>query len=267
MVNRERITITLRNDILRQVDSMIDGRDIRNRSHSIETILDEKFGDLSIRKAIILGGGRGVEIDGYSDRTSPLLLKYKGKRLVEYHIEKLKEIGVSEIIFAIGMFGEDVRDIVGNGDKYGLKVMYFERDYGTASVLRQARSLLKDTFLMINGHVITTDIDINDMFIMHKNNKCLITIALTTVSKPGGFGQVVLKGNRVIDYIEKPEQNKTISHIINAGVYIIDPEVCDMVKIGEESLEKNIFPRLARDGKLSGYLIDTKWKCIKNNNL
>ena len=263
MNKRDRVTITIRKDMLRQVDSLVDGDSIRNRSHAIESILNDKFGDSFVHTAIILGGGQGVKVSGYKDLTSPLLSLYKKKTLIEWHIKKLKDVGVEEIILAVGTFGDDVRNFLGDGSQYGVKVIYFERDYGTASSIRQARNLLKDVFIVFNGHIIVEDVDIKEMFIAHKNNKTLATIGLTTVANPADYGQVTLKGNAITKYVEKPGKNKTVSHIVNAGIYILDSSVCELVKPDEESLEMDVFPKLVESKKLKGYMIDTPWQRIK----
>lgn len=210
-----------------------------------------------------MGGGSGVKVKGYKELTSPLLSKYKDKALIEWHIEKLKNIGVEEIILAVGVFGDDVRAFLGDGSCYDIRVLYFERDYGTASSIRQARNLLKDTFIMFNGHIIVEDVDIKEMFLAHKNSKALATIGLTTVADPSDYGQITLKGSNITKYIEKPGKNKTVSHIINAGIYILNSEACNFVKPEEESLEKDIFPKLASSGELNGYMIDVPWQRIK----
>ncbi len=263
MNKRDRITITIKKDILRQVDALVDGDKIRNRSHAIESILNDKFGDSFVRTAVILGGGSGVKVSGYTELTSPLLSRYKKKTLIEWHIEKLKKIGVEEVILAVGVFGSDVRKFLGDGSVYDIRVLYFERDYGTASSIRQARNLLKDTFIMFNGHIVVEDVDIKEMFLAHKNSKAFVTMGLTTVANPSDYGQVTLKGSNITKYVEKPGKSKTVSYIINAGIYIINSEVCELVKPEEESLEKDIFPKLAKNNKLNGYMIDVPWQRIK----
>ncbi len=263
MSKRDRITITLKKDILKQVDSIVDGEKIRNRSHAIESILNEKFGDSFVRTAVILGGGHGVKVSGYVDNTSPLLSLYKNKTLIEWHIEKLKKIGVEDVILAVGTFGDDVRNFIGDGEKYGINVIYFERDYGTASSIRQARNLLKETFVMFNGHIIVEKVDIKEMFITHKNSKALATIGLTTVANPSDYGQITLKGTTITKYVEKPGKNKTVSHIVNAGIYILNSSLCELVKPDEESLEVDIFPKLVKENKLQGYVIDAPWQRVK----
>lgn len=259
-MGKERITVTIREGLLKQIDHFIDEKDVRNRSHAIEKVLLEKFGDMTVEQAIILGGGKGVSMDGGKTTISPLLFPIDGKLVIERHIEQLKNAGVEELFLSVGTFGDEVRKVVGDGSKYDMKVLYFERDHGTASILRQAKDLLKETFLMLNGHILFESVDIEDMLVFHKNSKSPCTMSLTTVGEPAGYGQIRMRGNRIVEFVEKPEQ--TLSHIVNAGIYVIDPSVCDMVTPETVSFEKEVLSVLAKENHLSGYMLDQPWQRI-----
>jgi NDP-sugar pyrophosphorylase family protein len=70
---------------------------------------------------------------------------------------------------------------------------------------------------------------------------------------------VQMKGNLITQFIEKPEAGEKSSHLINAGVYLFNPEVCESVSSETPSLENDIFPKLAENEKLFGYLLDGEW--------
>ncbi len=256
MITRERLTITLRRDLLKHLDATIDGKTVRNRSHAIERVLAEKFGDTFARTAVILGGGEGVRGDD-GTRVSPLTVSVDGVPLVERHIAMLKDAGVTTVILAVGRFGDAVRAIVGDGARFDIKVMYMENDHGTAGVLRQARSILRETFVMFNGHIIVEDVDLVDMFVFHKHARAQLTMAVTPVADPHAYGMVRMRGNRITAFVEKGDA--AISHLINAGMYIVEPEVCDLVRPEEESLERDIFPHIVAQQKMFGYLLDRQW--------
>lgn len=261
MQQRDRLTITLKKSILQQLDGTIDGREVRNRSHAIEKILAEAFGDAPVKKAIILGGGAGVMVDG--KKTSPLLIKADGgKRMIDLHFEKLHSVGVEEFILSVGAFGDDVREYVGDGARYDLKVIYFEHDHGTASALRQARMLLSDTFIMINGHVKIHEIDIVDMVLFHKRRKAALTMALASVEDPTGLGQVHLRGTHISAFADKSNDTTfdVPSHIVNAGLYIVEPRVCEYVRPDEEMIERDLIPELIKEHSVCGYVIDVPWQ-------
>lgn len=262
MKNRDRLTITLRHDLLKQLDDYISRGKARNRSHGIEKILTKRFGENVIRRAVILGGGVGMQVKGYDHLTSPLLVMHRGRFLFEHHIKKLRGIGVEEVILAVGDFGEDVRNALGDGSAYGVKLIYFTDRFGTASTLRQAQSMLSETFVMFNGHIIVEEIDFVDILLSHRNHGAQATLCLTTIADPTGYGQIVMRGNNIVNYIEKPD--RVVSHMINAGIYIVEPGVCDLVASEEKSLEHDIFPSLATDGQLAGYMMDVSWQRIKD---
>lgn len=260
MRKRDRLTITLRNDVLAKVDHYIADGGARNRSQAIEMILEQGLGAASVHRAIILGGGSGMKLQGIDHMTSPLLVRYKGQPLIIHHINRLKGVGVDEIILAVGEFGEDVRAVVGDGSGFGVRLIYTSENAGTASVLRDVQSMLSETFIMFNGHVVVEDVDFDAMITAHKDHKALATMALTSVADPEGFGQIVMRGSRVVRYVEKPSKDDMVSHIINAGIYIMEPEVCGLVESEERSLERDVFPALVDEGDLSGYMLDVLWR-------
>lgn len=256
-MTRQRLSITLDDQLLRKIDRRIDGHRVRNRSHAIETILNEKLQSKILKKAIMLGGGQGIEFEGKT--ISKLLLPIDGKTLLEKNIEILKEHGITDLILSLGGLADQIREKLGDGSEYGIKIIYFERDRGTAGVLRQAKSILDETFLMMNGDIYLENIDLLDMYDFHKNHKAKATILLATVDDPSLFGSILLKGDTIVKFSEKPQPNEAYSHLINGGVYLFEPEACSLVTPEAVSLEGNVFPELAEEKKLFGYFLDTKW--------
>jgi len=256
-MRRERLSITLRSDILNKLDKTIDGQNVRNRSHAIETILAEKLKSNILKKAVILGGGEGIEIGGKI--ISKLLMPVNGMTLLEKNIETLKACGITDLILSLGTLAHEIREKIGDGSKYGIKVMYFERDRGNADILRQAKSLLEETFLMMNGDILLDTVDIDDMYEFHKKSggKATLLIAATTDSR--NFGSIKMKGNMIIDFSEKVANPETQSHLINGGVYLLEPEVVSFVNPEIHTLETEVFPRLAQESRLYGYSIGDKW--------
>lgn len=256
-MRRERITITLSRDLLGKIDRRVDGHKIRNRSHAIEAILNEKLQSKILKKAIILGGGQGIEFGGKT--ISKLLLPIGKKSLIERNIEILKEHGITDLLLSLGNLGDQIREKLGDGSAHGIKIVYFERDRGTAGVLRQAKSLLDETFLMMNGDIYLENIDLLDMYDFHKTRKAKASVLLTTINDPSLFGSVLLKGDMITKFSEKPRPEEAYSHLINGGVYFFEPEACSLVTPEAVSLEGDIFPRLSAEKKLFGYFLDRKW--------
>lgn len=255
---KERVTFTIENGILAQVDKTIDGYKIKNRSHAVELLLLKALGDKKIRKALILAGGKGERLKPITDEIPKPMLPVQGKPILQHVIDLLKKYGVSEVYLSIGYKGEKIKEYFGDGNRFGLKITYIEekQPMGTAGPLRLARPYLTETFIMCNADELK-EIDLTDMYLFHKENNALATIALTTVPDPSAYGVARLQGNRIAEFIEKPKDPP--SNLINAGLYILEPEVIEMVPEGQSMLEHAIFPKIAKLGRLYGYSFTGQW--------
>ncbi|TAL63567.1 MAG: hypothetical protein EPN88_12000, partial [Bacteroidetes bacterium] len=137
-MDRDRLTITLRKDILKKVDQLIDGSTIRNRSHAIETLISRSMAP-KIDTALILAGGDEV------------LLKP-----LESTINLLKNNGITDVILTIGPSGNKIRSFFGDGSKFGVRIRYSEerKRLGTAGSLRNASHLINGSFVAIHGDIL-----------------------------------------------------------------------------------------------------------------
>ena len=89
------------------------------------------------------------------------------------------------------------------------------------------------------------------MIEFHKNKKSLATISLVTNDDPSSFGSVVLKDDKILDFVEKSSEGEKL---INRGVYVFEPRIFDYIEPDKNiSIEKEIFPRLAKEGVLFGF--------------
>ena len=257
-MNRARITITIKKELLKHIDGFIDGTKIKNRSHAIEFLLSKNFAEQKIRKAIILAGGRGIKLKGGLKNTSKVLTPYKNKLFIEHIFDQLKKEGVEKVIISAGSLGKEIKEKIGDGARFGLTVSYLAKDTGTASVLKYLAGIIDETFLMVNGDVLV-NIDLNEMFNFHKKNGGICTVGMVSVKEPSTLGTIKLKGNQIVDFIEKPKAGKEESYLINAGIYIMEPEICQITTANCLSLEKDLFPSLAKGDKLFGYYLQGKW--------
>ena len=258
-VNRERLTITLRKDLLTELDNRVDGIKVRNRSHAIEVLLSKVLESGKVKKAIILAGGKGTRMRPLTYEMPKPMIPLKGKPLIQHIIELCRKYEIREIILSIGYMGDKIRDHFGDGGHLGVDIKYVEEkeEMGTAGPLLLAKQHLNGPFLMFNGDVLS-NIDLTDFIGFHSEQNALATIALTQVEDTSSFGVARLKGHRIVGFIEKPKGGED-SKLINAGVYILQPEVLGYIPKGKSMLERDVFPKLAEEGKLFGYPFDGQW--------
>lgn len=259
---KERVTLTIETDILKKVDKRVDGFKVKNRSHAVELFLMKALGENAPKIGLILAGGKGTRLKPITDEIPKPLLPIQGKPVVEYTIDLFKKYGITTVLLSIGHLGEKIKDYFGDGKQFGVKIIYIEEEtpQGTAGPLRLAKKYLTETFVMCNADELK-NIDLEEMFMFHKENNAAATIALTTVSEPSVYGVARLQGNRIQEFIEKPKKEEAPSNLINSGLYILEPAVVDYVPEGNEtvSIEKDVFPKLAKEGKLYGYHFSGQW--------
>lgn len=260
---KERVTITLDENLIKQLDKRIDGEEIKNRSQEIEKILEDSLGISIPSKALILAGGKGMRLRPLTYRTPKALIDVKGKSLIEWLFELFKKYGIRDVLLSVGYLADEIRNYFTDGSKFGVNIEYIEENpdkpLGTAGPLRLAQDMLNDSFIVSNGDELKC-INIPRMFRLHKRKNALATIALTTVNDPSLYGVARLDGSRIVEFVEKPKKSETPSNLINSGFYIIEPEVIEMIPKGKFcSLEREIFPKLAREGRLRGFPFSGQW--------
>jgi NDP-sugar pyrophosphorylase family protein len=267
-MNRERLTITLRSDLLKALDSLIDGERLRNRSHAIEYFLSKSIGAKAI-KVLILAGGKPVFFESEKKSLPKTMVKIAGKPLLEQTLRRLKAAKLAEIFISVGEGGSSIQEYFGDGSALGLHITYIEQKgkvNGTAQPLKQAEKFMDSSdFLLLYGDVLS-DIDYNDLVEFHRQQKSSIcTMALTSTEAVDMWGLARLQGNRVVEFEEKPKSPKTSSRLINAGVYVMEAAIFKYITGEVNKLESEVFPRLAEESKLYGYPYEGLWLDISNS--
>lgn len=266
-MNRERLTITLRTDLLKSLDAEIDGERLRNRSHAIEYFLSRSLG-LRAVKVLILAGGKPVYFESEKKSLPKAMVKIAGKPLLEQTLQRLKAGKLTDVYISIGEGGEIIKDYFGDGSSMGLVINYIHQNknnVGNAQPLLQAKEHLNSNFLLLYGDVLS-DIDFGDFVEFHKNQKAAAcTMALTSTEAVDMWGLARLQGNRIVQFEEKPKEPKTFSKLINAGVYMMEPEIFSFITVRSAKLESDVFPRLAEEGRLYGYPYEGLWLDISSS--
>ncbi|MFY9484642.1 MAG: sugar phosphate nucleotidyltransferase [Patescibacteria group bacterium] len=271
-MERERLTITLRKDLLTEVDRTIDGQRIRNRSHAIEFLLAHSLTP-QVSRAIVLAGGAGVKMRPLTLELPKAMIPVRGRPILEHTLDTLRRADIRNVTVLVGALGDKIRNHFGDGSAFGMKIEYVQegKRSGTAGGLRKAASKSSGEpsfrraspdggpLLLIYGDVLA-DIDLKDMIEYHKDCGAKATLAVTSVDKATDWGIVRLHGTRIVSFEEKPKNHVGQSHLVNAGVAVIEPKLLDaMPNAGFSMLERDVFPKLARAGQLAGYLFEGQW--------
>lgn len=245
---KKRVSLTLDEEIVEKVDSEASREDV-NRSQMVEEILEDYFQAKSVDTAVVFCG----------DPEAKTLEKYQDKPVLEHILEHLAEQGVARIILLVGQNREEIESEFGSGfDGVALEYVSEDEPRGTAAALSKVEDRIAETFLAVNGHVVT-DVDVEDMLREHRGEGSLATMALTTVESPSRYGVARLKGRTIQGFEEKPEPGEEPSRLINAGTYVFEPEIFSY--LNRDSIEE-VFEELADRGLLSGYIYGGTWQDV-----
>lgn len=260
---KKRATFTIEADILERVSKEIDGLKIKNMSHAVEILLLKAMGANIPKQALILAGGKGTRLKPITHEIPKPLVPLQGKPILEYSLDLFKKFGIKDVLISIGFKGDKIKEYFGDGKRFGVNITYIEEQepLGTAGPLRLAKKFIKGSFIACNADELK-DIDLMDMFMFHKDNKAVGTIALTSVDDTSKYGVAKLAGNKILEFVEKPAKENAPSNFINSGLYILEPKIIDYIPEGFAMLEKDVFPKLATEGKLFGYPFSGYWKPI-----
>jgi len=210
-------------------------------------------------KAVLLVGGAGTRLRPLTYVVPKCLLPVGGKPLLERTMRYLEGHGITEFVLCVAYLKKQIIDAFGDGSSLGFKIQYAEADVplGTAGQLRTASGLLGETFLVMNGDIVT-NINVSKLVAAHEGAGAVATIALKEFDVKIPYGHVIVDGSgKVTAFEEKP----TLSYMANAGVYVMEPDVLKEIPTGKaSSLETDVFPKLIAKGKvINSYFESAYW--------
>lgn len=215
-------------------------------------------------KAIILVGGFGTRLRPLTTTVPKQMLPIVGRPMIERVVRTLGEHGVDEAVLSLGYRPDVFLDTYPDGVCAGVTLHYAvePEPLDTAGAVGfAARSAgIDDTFVVVNGDVLT-DLDVKNLWSIHRERGAEGTIALTPVEDPSRYGVVPIDDDgRVIEFVEKPAPGTAPTKWINAGTYVLEPSVLDRIPTDRKvSIERETFPAMAADGTLYAVESDAYW--------
>lgn len=203
-------------------------------------------------KVIVMAGGLGSRLSPLTLETPKPMLKVGEKPLLETILERFTEQGFANFLFSVNYKAEVIKEYFGNGSAWNVDIGYLHEDrpLGTAGCLTLIETPPTSPFFVMNGDILTS-VDFESMLNFHLQHEGRITVAVRRQEIKIPYGVVEIDGHTATSIQEKP----TNSFFINAGIYVIDPEVLDTVprnvrfdmtdllqKIIEEGETVNTFP-------------------------
>lgn len=174
-------------------------------------------------KAVVLAGGEGRRLLPYTASLPKPMMPIQNRPILEVIVRQLQTMGIEEILLATGYLEELIRAYFQDGGRFGIPISYSREDepLGTAGPLSLVRHRLTDTFIVVNGDILT-NLDFRFLVEFHHKQANDVTLGLTVRKELVDFGVVRLDGEGQFDeWDEKPVHE----YMVSMGVYVMSPKV------------------------------------------
>jgi NDP-sugar pyrophosphorylase family protein len=265
---KNKITISITNDILKQVDDKIDNDLLKNRSNVIENLLRKWLNLKEDVWALILAHDRNWEDSVFSLDIPKVLIKIDGKSLLEKHLENLKKANVKNIVISLWDKKEQIIDFI-ESKNFNLNIVFLEVLQTDLSlrVIGKAKKLLStNKMLVILWDNYFYPLNLTDFIYYHNSNNSEFSIIVKNVKSWFSYWNIQIQWNDVVEFNEKPQNKENISNLVNTWIYLIDinsiPDTSQNLKI-----ESDFFPNFVKNKKVKAYFHNWKWFHMQSNKV
>ena len=231
---------------------------------------------------VVLAGGFGTRLRPWTEGRAKPLLPVLDKTLLERVVECVPTKMVDRVIIAAGYGVDEMQSFFSSSNlPFEVIISVEDEPLGTGGAISKTFEYLtgEGPVLILNGDLVSS-VDINDLLAHHYEKNALATLSLWHVDDPSRFGVCGLDDTGIITkFQEKPEPGTEFSNLINAGCYLIEREVLASLSSEKHSMERVVFPEIAKNGKMAGlefkgYFVDAGTPssfieatkvCISNN--
>ena len=203
---------------------------VLNEDFSIKSIIFKSFELVHSEElrlpVVIMAGGKGTRLYPYTKILPKPLIPIGDTPIMERIINKFHEFGCSNFIVSVNYKKNMIRSYF-NDIEHAYDMTYIEetKPLGTGGSLNLMKDLLKETFFVSNCDILV-DADYADIELFHKGNKHSVTIVASIKNMQIPYGVLKLDEQGLL---ESTEEKPEFSYLINTGMYMIEPEILDLV--------------------------------------
>jgi NDP-sugar pyrophosphorylase family protein len=180
-------------------------------------------------KAVIQAGGQGTRLRPYTLVLPKPLMPVGNLPVIEMLLKWLRRNGVDTVYITLGHLGHLIRAVCKDGNQWGLTITYSEEPepLGTIGPLNLVKNQLDETFLVLNGDLIT-DLDMRKFIAFHREQGSMVTVAVTEKTINVDLGVIEQENRRIIGFREKP----ALRFQVSMGIYCVEPAVLRLIPKG-----------------------------------
>lgn len=202
-------------------------------------------------QAIVLVGGEGTRLRPLTFGTPKPMVPIMNVPFLARTLERLCDVGIRDVILPAGYMPQAITEYFGDGSRLGMNITYVIEDepLGTAGAIKNVEQHINGPFFVMNGDILTS-LDLEAMIAYHREKRGLGVLHLIKVEDPSAFGCVVHdQSGRITQFVEKPPKGEEPTNEINAGTYLLEPDVLALIPPGRNvSIERETFPKILAEG-------------------
>jgi len=216
-----------------------------------------------VMKGLILAGGKGTRLRPLTLNTPKPIVPVANRPFLLYQLDLMKTAGIGEIVLSLSYQPRKIEDLLKDGTDFDTLVRYAVESapLGTAGAFRNAHEWIEGPTVVFNGDILTS-LDLPRVIENHRKTSAIATLVLTEVEDPTAYGLVECDSTgRVRSFLEKPGMDEVTCRTINAGIYVLEPEVLKHIPPDRPfSFERELFPNLLKANlPLYGYVSSDYW--------
>jgi NDP-sugar pyrophosphorylase family protein len=211
-------------------------------------------------KTVILAGGKGARLKPYTSILPKPLLPLGDRSILELLMAQLARQGFVDITLSVGHLGHLIEAVLGNGASRSVDITYVREEVplGTAGSLRLV-SGLTDTFLMLNGDLVTT-LDFQELVSMHRESGNMLTIATSARQVRTEYGVLSVEDDTVLQRVVRYDEKPVFDCLVSMGIYVVEPQALGFIPDGRYFDFPDLVHGLLRAGaRVGAFVYDGLW--------
>ncbi len=211
---------------------------------------------------VLMLGGLGSRLLPLTEDIPKPMIKIGDKPLLETIVNNFFSQGFKNFYFSVNYKSDVIKSHFGDGSKFGVNITYLDEDkrMGTAGALSLLPNTPTGPLIVMNGDILTNS-NFSHLVDFHRQNNAAATMCVREYHQQVPYGVVKTSGTKLQSIVEKPSQ----TYFVNAGIYVVDPDVLDYVPENDYFDMPNLFDSLESAGKDSAvFPIREYWLDIGN---
>jgi mannose-1-phosphate guanylyltransferase len=222
-------------------------------------------------RAMILAAGKGTRLRPLTDAVPKPLLEVAGGPMIAFPLRLLREAGIKEVVINLHHLGAQIRNQLGDGTAYGVRITYSEEEpiLDSGGGIAAAKNFLSgDTFVVLNADTVM-DVRLRAVIDFHRERQATATMVVRPDADALRHDAILLDAAQRMHAIlghhdgSQAARDGSGNRMMYAGIMVLEPRVFDYMPQGVFSITRDVFPRLLRDGEaLYGYVHEGYWRVL-----